>query len=162
MRSKCSTLCLSKRSVCCWEIGVRFEASRTFVPGDAFLLVFSFDSEESFEQIPALLDEIHALNSKPHRRICIVGNKADLVKGAPVNRQLAESLVSLDWELSYVEVSAKENRNFDDLLAKTLGEVARESAATEDADKKKRKTSLPPSVLKCRNALVKRNSCIGS
>lgn len=110
----------------------------------------------------ALLDEIHALNSKPHRRICIVGNKADLVKGAPVNRQLAESLVSLDWELSYVEVSAKENRNFDDLLAKILGEVARDCVVAEDADKKKRKTSLPPSMMKYRNALIKRNSCIVS
>lgn len=71
--------------------------------GDAFLLVFSYNNRDSFEQIGHLRELILKLNRK-EPKIVVVGNKGDLLEESPercaITRELAESLAVLDWEVS--------------------------------------------------------------
>lgn len=69
---------------------------------DAFLLVFSYNNRDSFEQICQLRESILKLNRKEPKMV-VVGNKGDLLEESPercaITRELAESLAVLDWEV---------------------------------------------------------------
>lgn len=124
--------------------------SRIFA-ADAFLLVFSYNNQESFEQAARLRELILKLNDKDPK-IVVVGNKGDLLHDAPercaISRELAESLAVIDWEVGFVDCCAKENRNvleiFNRLL--TLCGLPYELPEKPKKSKQQRKTSLPSFV----------------
>lgn len=88
---------------------------------DAFILVYSITEQKSFEEMKRIRDEITVLRgSVPTVIVC---NKADIKPEAVVEKCTMDSIVSIDWEATYVEVSAKDNINvslvFQELLQMT-------------------------------------------
>lgn len=84
----------------------------TISTGDAFALVYSIDSPESFEEVKELRELILQLKgSDPSPPIVVVGNKADLPEERrQVKLEVAEC-ECIDWESGFVECSAKSNKN---------------------------------------------------
>lgn len=103
---------------------------------NAFLLVFSIDSEESWKEATRLrekvsnnchLDSVALANHDcyplsslsqiiekrgPRVPIVIVCNKMDLpYDQRTVAKEVVESIVKLDWECGFIECSAKDNSN---------------------------------------------------
>ncbi|XP_022673156.1 ras-like protein isoform X2 [Varroa jacobsoni] len=74
--------------------------------GEGFVLVFSFDQPSSLDEIALLRDSVRAVH--PNAFILVVGNKSDLPSNkCTIQLELAESLVSCDWELPFVNCSAR-------------------------------------------------------
>nr|XP_046271530.1 GTP-binding protein Rhes [Scatophagus argus] len=92
-----------------------FPAKRrlSILTGDAFLLVFSLDDRESFDEVCEMLDEIKAAKTKllklkrPARvPVVICGNKADLEAPRAVRR--SEVTEVLGEDVAFYETSAKD------------------------------------------------------
>lgn len=88
---------------------------------NAFVLVYSVTDQNSFDEMKRLRDEI--TTSRGSVPTVIVCNKADVKSEAVIERYTMDSIVSIDWEATFVEVSAKENVNvsaiFQELLRMT-------------------------------------------
>lgn len=109
---------------------------------DAFILVYALDEPEaSFEEVRSLRDLI--LATKGRVPIVVVGNKLDLVKDNNLDRETVESIVTLDWEHGYVQVSAKDNIN----VAKSFQELLNQAKVKYDLSpalrQRRRRQSLP-------------------
>lgn len=82
-----------------------------------FILVFAINSRNSMDQLYIILDEITRIKKNSFYEIFLVGNKSDL------NNQRKISLVevkriSKKWDCKYIETSAKENVNINELFNK--------------------------------------------
>lgn len=127
------------------------------------MLVFAVDDAASFEQVVQLRDEILSYNNKERRSIIVIANKADYSSDLwRVRRELAETLVSIDWELAYVECSAKDGRNIIEIFRRIMLQCKIPYELNERIVNKQRRKSLPvhntqPSLKD--KALLKRNSC---
>ncbi|CAO1309099.1 unnamed protein product [Diamesa hyperborea] len=88
--------------------------------GNAFILVYSVDDEESWEEVSKLREKI--IEKRGVRiPIVVVGNKTDLHQDQrKISFEIAESIVTLDWECGYVECSAKSNENIVDVFKELL------------------------------------------
>lgn len=86
----------------------------------AFILVFAVDDARSFDYVSDLRDKIISRRGMLVP-ITVVGNKSDLAI-RKISDVLADCVVSIDWENTYHEVSAKTNHNitllFHDLLTR--------------------------------------------
>lgn len=85
----------------------------SFFPGDIFLLVFSLDDRESFDEVCELLNEIEAAKAKllklkhPARVPAVIcGNKADLEAPRAVRRSEVTEILGED--VTFFETSAKD------------------------------------------------------
>ena len=89
--------------------------------GDAFALIYSIDSCESFEEVKSLRETI--LQVKGDTEYCpivIVGNKSDLPEETrAVSLELAEC-ECIDWDHGFVECSAKANKNIVNIFSSML------------------------------------------
>lgn len=139
---------------------------------DAFILVFSLDDGESFEEVRRIRELILQMKSESNNNsivpppavpIVIVGNKSDLDRRV-IRKEVAETVICLDWENGYIETSAKENKN----IVKIFQELMVQSKVPFDvgpaiANRKPRRSSLPeyPTSPTIRDAkgMPKRNSC---
>ena len=94
--------------------------------------------------------------------IIVVGNKTDLESQRQVKQELAETLVTLDWELGFVECSAKQNFNIADIFKQLMQRAQLPSvAALAFEEKSCRRKSLPAyhSASSRDRLKPKRNSC---
>ncbi|XP_050428817.1 GTP-binding protein Di-Ras1-like isoform X2 [Adelges cooleyi] len=127
---------------------------------DAFLLVFSVDREDTWDQVKRFKEQINEMRG-PKIPIVIVGNKCELSdRFLPV--EITEAIARYDWECGYVECSAKDNRNivqvFKELLAQAKVQYNLSPAV------KRRRMSLPSYVENRSGSakgryMLKRNSC---
>lgn len=87
------------------------------------VLVFSLDSEFTFRELYRILDEIVSLRGEDGVPIVLVGNKKDLHMREVGGEQIAE-LISLyrsdKVPIRYVETSAKDNFNVDEVFNQLL------------------------------------------
>ena len=94
---------------------------------DAFVLVFNVNNEQSFRELSAIRDLIFQVKGDTSNAadipIVVVGNMVDLSNRCLVEKVTMECLVTMDWNHSYVETSAKTNYNirtvFDELLVRS-------------------------------------------
>ena len=112
--------------------------------GDAFILVYSVENEQSFQEVTALRTQIleqKAASQQEAVPIVIVGNKSDLGENRrQVHRQTAESTVNIDWDNGYVEVSAKDDVNITGIFKELLTQA---HIPIIKCDNKSRRRSLP-------------------
>ena len=87
---------------------------------DAVLLVFSVEDAESFEQV-AFLRDLVMKSRGADMPIVVVGNKTDMER--QVNKVETESLVECDWENGYIECTAKNNENIQDVFKELLNQA---------------------------------------
>ena len=139
-----------------------FPAMRELAIGsaDAFLLVYSQDDEGSFDEVRRILDQILSQRRGQVIPIVVVGNKSDLT---PATRNLspsiAEATVNIDWDLTFVSTSAKNDTNvqlaFKELLDKCgvnldggpsrlslFGRWQRTKSLSEPSSRRKRKACV--------------------
>ncbi|KAF8794841.1 ras-related protein Rap-1-like [Argiope bruennichi] len=131
--------------------------------GDAFILVYAIDDTESFHYVSSLRDMILEIRQKGEDPvpIVVVGNKSDLEDTRVVSRDITESVVTIDWEVGFVEASAKENVDIA-LIFKTVLTQAHICYALGTPMERRRK-SLPiqSTYPKLKRALEqKRHSCV--
>ena len=86
---------------------------------DAFIIVFSLDSYESWEEVSRLRDMVHEAKD-PDVPIVVVGNKSDLPFDDAIPQESIEATVVFDWENGYVECSAKERVNINKIFKELL------------------------------------------
>lgn len=99
----------------------------------AFILVYAVDDARSFDYVSDLRDKIIARRGMLVP-IIVVGNKSDLAI-RKISDVLADCVVSIDWENTYHEVSAKTNHNITLLFHELLSRPAfglRSLVSTED------------------------------
>lgn len=127
---------------------------------DAIVVVYAIDDAESFEQARQIHEQIAEL--RPGRvPVVVVGNKADLDTDRKVRREVAETVISIDWEHGFIEASAKDNTRVMDIFHKLLIQ-AKVPCDLSPTMVNKRRRSLPvyptsPSIKD--KTLLKRNSC---
>lgn len=128
---------------------------------DAFVLVYAIDDPESFEEVRRIHEQIVDLRSAKAPMV-VVGNKCDLPTASRrVRREVAETIISIDWENGFVESSAKDNINILTIFKELLVQ-AKIPYDLNPAVVNKRRRSLPvyptsPTIKD--KTLLKRNSC---
>ncbi|KFM70010.1 hypothetical protein X975_10142, partial [Stegodyphus mimosarum] len=130
--------------------------------GDAFILVYAINDDESFEEVGRLRQLL--MDSKQSNvPIVVVGNKCDLEKQRVVQKEVADTIVAIDWENRFVEASAKENIN----IVRIFQELLVQANFPYDLNPavQKRRTSFPHCALPktnnnvTKNKKIKRKSC---
>ncbi|CRK96203.1 CLUMA_CG009631, isoform A [Clunio marinus] len=87
---------------------------------NAFILVFSIDNEDSWNEVECLRKKIIQLRG-PRVPIVVVCNKMDLsYEQRQMTKEVVESIVKLDWECGFVECSAKNNENIVNVFKELL------------------------------------------
>ncbi|XP_054276189.1 GTP-binding protein Rhes-like [Macrosteles quadrilineatus] len=128
---------------------------------DAFILVYSVDDEDSWEEVKKLKDQIVERRG-PMVPIVVVGNKSELADRV-ISREQAEAVAVYDWECGYVECSAKENQNIVQVFKELL--VQAKIHYNLSPAVKRRRQSLPNYVgnngsnSAKSKYMLKRNSC---
>ncbi|XP_077996734.1 GTP-binding protein Rhes-like [Glandiceps talaboti] len=89
---------------------------------DVFVLVYSVTDKDSFEEVVRLKDLILDGDKKNESTIIVVGNKSDLEDDRQVNYAFADLLAG-DWDLKYIETSAKTNSNIEQLFTTVFDTV---------------------------------------
>ncbi|XP_076334625.1 dexamethasone-induced Ras-related protein 1-like [Tachypleus tridentatus] len=128
--------------------------------GDAFVLVYSIDDAQSFEDVCREREYVRQARSIDVP-IVVVGNKCDREDHRVVGKELTESVVTMDWENGFVEASAKTNMN----IFKIFNEILTQARAPSELSVciERRRQSLPtfsvtPKVKYDRD--LKRHSCV--
>ena len=93
--------------------------SVSLASADAFIIVFSMDSSESWEEVSRLRDMVHEAKD-PEVPIVVVGNKSDLPFDDAIPQESIEATVVFDWENGYVECSAKDRININKIFKELL------------------------------------------
>ena len=131
--------------------------SVSLASADAFVLVFSFDSCESWDEVGRLRDMIQAERGEDIP-IVVVGNKTDLMFSIDnrIPLESLEAIVIFDWENGYVECSAKERFN----INKIFKELLQQAKAKYDFDSSSSSTSSNASHLSSLQFPLRRNSIL--
>ncbi|XP_038676915.1 dexamethasone-induced Ras-related protein 1 [Scyliorhinus canicula] len=96
----------------------------SILTGDVFILVFSLDNQDSFEEVKRLKQQImetkSCLKNKTKENIdvpiVICGNKSDRDFYREVPREKIQRLLEDDSKCAYFEISAKRNSNVDEMF----------------------------------------------
>lgn len=96
----------------------------SILTGDVFILVFSLDNRESFQEVQRLKKQIYETKSCLKNKIkenidvplVICGNKGDREFHREVQQEEIEQLVAGDDKCAYFEISAKRNENVDKMF----------------------------------------------
>ncbi|XP_013792515.1 ras-related protein Rap-1b-like [Limulus polyphemus] len=128
--------------------------------GDAFVLVYSIEDAESFERV--YREREFVLNIRPLGvPIVVVGNKCDLEGDRKVGRELAESVVIMDWENEFLEVSAKTDISISDIFNKLLTQARAPGETSICLERRRRSLPIFNSSPNVKDDLVlKSHSCV--
>lgn len=83
--------------------------------GDAFLVVYSIDSENTFNDMERIIKRIKKIREGQKIPIMMVGNKSDLEEDRMVSQQEAGDMAK-NLGVKSIETSAKTNRNIDSCI----------------------------------------------
>jgi Ras family protein len=98
---------------------------------DGYVLVYSVDSEKSFDIVKSIYGKLKDMTGQRHIPLVLVGNKTDLrmkrVVATETGRQLAES-----WKGAFLETSAKENQKVPDIFRLLISEIEKADGNHEE------------------------------
>jgi len=114
-----------------------------FRSGEGFLCVFSITEEDSFQATQEFREQILRVKGDSNIPFILVGNKADLSGSRQVQLATANNKAA-EWQVPYVETSAKTRENVDkvfyDLMREIRGrKVSDDSQGKTDKVKNKKK-----------------------
>ncbi|KAM3864194.1 ras-related protein Rap-2a-like [Diretmus argenteus] len=124
---------------------------------DAFALVYAVDDPESLEAVKSLRDEIMEVKDDKFTPIVVVGNKIDRQNERQVSSKDVLSTVELDWNNSFLEASAKDNKNVMEVFQELL-QQANLPSRLSPALRRRRETF--PKDGNNRPPMNKTNSCL--
>ncbi|XP_070535007.1 ras-related protein O-RAL-like isoform X2 [Ptychodera flava] len=123
-----------------------------FRSGEGFLCVFSITEQESFQATSEFREQIlRVKNVDKNDRIpfLLVGNKSDLDERRQVSQEEAQSKAA-DWNVAYVETSAKTRANVDKVFFDLMREIRdRKAQDGQKQNKNKGKKKSKSSKKKC-------------
>lgn len=109
---------------------------------EAFILVFSIDSTNSFEELNNFFDQLVLVHPTRKYPIILVGSKMDLPQH---KHQVLDSMIEAKakkWNVKYFAVSAKEDQNIDEVFEYLVKEIQdRRDARNALKSRSKTKTS---------------------
>jgi len=118
-----------------------------FRSGEGFLCVFSTTEEDSFQATQDFREQILRVKGDNNIPFILVGNKADLVGSRQVQQGTAGGKAA-EWQVPYVETSAKTRENVDKVFYDLMREI-RSRKVQDDSQgqqgqriKKKKKCSI--------------------
>ncbi|CAG2174071.1 unnamed protein product [Oppiella nova] len=88
--------------------------------GDAFALIYSIDSSESFEEVKRLRETVLQVKGDVYCPIVVVGNKSDLPEDMRAVRMELAECECIDWDHGFVECSAKNSQNIVNIFSSML------------------------------------------
>jgi len=113
-----------------------------FRSGEGFLCVFSITEQESFQATTDFREQILRVKDDENIPFLLVGNKGDLESNRRVSKEEAGRKAA-EWNVPYVETSAKTNVNVDKVFFDLMREIKRRKVETETqlnkTDKKTKK-----------------------
>lgn len=95
----------------------------------AVILVFDITDRKSFDQLPRWLRDAR-VEADPHCSVILVGNKSDLGDQRVVSTEEAEDFAT-QHELTYLETSAAENQNIEEVFMRAGADLLRKVASGE-------------------------------
>lgn len=104
-----------------------------FRSGEGFLLVFSITEHESFSATSEFREQILRVKEEEAIPLLVVGNKSDLEERRQVSAEEAAAKAG-EWNVQYVETSAKTRANVDKVFFDLMREV-RKKKMSESKDK---------------------------
>ncbi|CAI5732537.1 unnamed protein product [Peronospora destructor] len=97
-----------------------------------YVLVYSIGLRTSFEKLKLINEKLlNMLGSKPPR--VLVGSMSDLEKAREVSVEEGQMLAS-NWECPFVECSAKDNENINEVFTYLIKEIERDSGLLGESD----------------------------
>jgi len=100
-----------------------------------YVLVYSINSQHSFEVVRSIHDRLLDLTGKVNLPMVVVGNKTDLHREREITfdegKRLADS-----WGAHFLETSAKRNESVADIFNQLVMEMEKDSAQTGQQDPK--------------------------
>lgn len=90
--------------------------------GEGFLLVYSIDSKQSFEEIRTFQQQILRVKDKDYFPIIIVGNKCDLEQDRVVSKEEGMALAR-SFGCKFMETSAKQRINVEQSFYELVREI---------------------------------------
>merc|ERR1712045_907839 len=109
-----------------------------FRSGEGFLCVFSITEDDSFQSTQEFRDQILRVKNDNNIPFILVGNKADLTNNRKVQQATANNRAA-QWQVPYVETSAKTRENVD----KVFYDLMREIRSRKVSDDSQGKTDKP-------------------
>jgi len=120
-----------------------------FRSGEGFLCVFSITEDDSFQSTQEFRDQILRVKNDNNIPFILVGNKADLTNNRKVQQATANNRAA-QWQVPYVETSAKTRENVDKVFYDLMREI-RSRKVSEDSqgktNEKKKKGSKKCRIL---------------
>jgi len=99
---------------------------------DGYVLVYSIDSEKSFEVVQIIYEKLVDMIGNPSVPIVLVGNKCDLHMDRKVTEEDGRRMAST-MKAVFIETSAKDNQNAVDIFMKSILEIEKANGnITED------------------------------
>jgi len=109
-----------------------------FRSGEGFLCVFSITEDDSFQSTQEFREQILRVKGDTNIPFILVGNKADLTNSRKVQQTAANNRAA-QWQVPYVETSAKTRENVD----KVFYDLMREIRSRKVSDDSQGKTDKP-------------------
>lgn len=104
-----------------------------FRSGEGFLCVFSITEQESFQATADFRDQILRVKDDENIPFLLVGNKCDLEGSRKVSQEEANAKAA-EWNVPYVETSAKTNVNVDKAFYDLLSMCTKKADNSRVAD----------------------------
>lgn len=126
-------------------LGIRENYFRT---GEGFMCVFSITDPESFERIAEFKEEIERIKGEERNiSFLLVGNKIDLKDERQVTEEQARAKAA-EWNVPYIETSAKTRENVQKAFMDLCADVARRKVEAEKKGSGK-KPKKPRGKIRC-------------
>jgi len=104
-----------------------------FRSGEGFLCVFSITEQESFQATADFREQILRVKDDENIPFLLVGNKCDLEGNRKVSQDEANAKAA-EWNVPYVETSAKTNVNVDKAFYDLLQMCAKKASSARSAE----------------------------
>lgn len=105
-----------------------------FRSGEGFLCVFSITEEDSFQATQEFREQILRVKGDSNIPFILVGNKADLSGSRQVQLATANNKAT-EWQVPYVETSAKTRENVDKVFYDLMREIRSRKVSDDSAGK---------------------------
>jgi len=90
--------------------------------GQGFVLVYSIVADSTFNEIPALREQILRVKDVDHVPMVLVGNKCDLVEQRVVTKKMGEDLAK-KFNCKFLEASARTRENIDEIFFSLVRQI---------------------------------------
>jgi len=105
-----------------------------FRSGEGFLCVFSITEDDSFQSTQEFREQILRVKGDTNIPFILVGNKSDLINSRKVQQATANNRAQ-QWQVPYVETSAKTRENVDKVFYDLMKEIKSRKVSDDNQGK---------------------------